>query len=107
MAELAAIYPAVQRGLESPLPDELPLQMGDYARWERRWIDNGSAAYQAELDWWQPRLDPRPAPIVLPFARSTPAANATDLDGSIDVVIPREVTAHSTTSVASRAPPTS
>ena len=93
VAELAAIYPAFLRGDDSPLPDELPLQMGDYARWERRWMDRDSPAYQAELDWWQRRLNPRPQPVVLPFVRADPALDASDADGVIDVVSPRAVTA--------------
>lgn len=93
VAELAVVYPAFRQGLQSPLPDELPLQMGDYARWERRSIDRDSPAYQAELDWWQPRLDSRPAPIVLPFVRREPAPDTTDSDGLVDVVSPRGVTA--------------
>jgi acyl-CoA synthetase (AMP-forming)/AMP-acid ligase II len=90
IAELAAIYPAVSQGLESPLPDELPLQMGDYARWERCWIGDEAAAYRTELDWWQPRLDPRPPQIKLPFLRPTPAGD--DRSGLVDVICPAAVT---------------
>lgn len=93
VTELAASYPALSRGHESPLPDELPLQMGDYARWERRWIDRESPAFRAELDWWQHQLDPRPSPIVLPFARRVPAPDTSDADGEVDLVSTGALTA--------------
>ena len=75
--------------------------MGDYARWERRRVDRDSPAFEAELDWWQARLDPRPAAIVLPFARPAPAPGRTDADGVVDLVSPRGVTGSSTASAAS------
>ncbi len=93
LTELAAIYPAINQGHASPLPDELPLQMGDYARWERRWIDRDSPAFQAELGWWQERLDPRPSPIMLPFVRPAPSPDASDADGEVDFVSPGAVMA--------------
>ena len=91
--EVAVSYAAFSEEHESPLPDDLPLQMGDYARWERRWTDSESPAFKAELDWWQRRLDPRPKPIVLPFARPAPAPDASDAEGVVDVVSPRAITA--------------
>lgn len=91
--ELAASYSAFRQGHESPPTDDLPLQMGDYARWERCSTDRESPAFKAELDWWQRRLDPRPKPIVLPFVRPVPAPDASDADGVLDVFSPRAITA--------------
>jgi amino acid adenylation domain-containing protein len=93
VADLAAIYPALRQGRESPLPEEPPLQMGDYARWERRSIDRDSSAFKAEVDWWQRRLDPRPPPIVLPFARASQSHETSDADGVVEVANPPGVSA--------------
>ena len=91
VSELAALYSAFRSGSASPLPDDLPLQMGDYARWERRTIDRGSPAFEAELDWWQHRLKPRPAAIALPFLRAEAVNGATDADGIVELVAGRDL----------------
>ncbi len=91
VSEVAALYPAFRRGSVSPLPDEPPLQMGDYARWERRAIDPASPAFQAELDWWRHRLKPRPAAISLPFLRAEAEPDAPDADGIVELVVGRDL----------------
>jgi acyl-coenzyme A synthetase/AMP-(fatty) acid ligase/acyl carrier protein len=91
VSELEALYPAFQNGSTSPLPDELPLQMGDYARWERLAIDRAAPAYQAELDWWQKRLKPRPPAIALPFLRTEAVDDTTDADGVVEVITDAEL----------------
>ena len=85
VSELAALYSAFRSGSASPLPDDLPLQMGDYARWERRAIDRASPAFQAELEWWRQRLKPRPPTIALPFLRPDAVDDTTDADGVVEL----------------------
>ncbi len=67
--ELGALYPAFAAGLPSPL-SELPVQYGDYARWQREVLAGEVLA--AQLAYWRARLagssrGPRAAP------RSPPA----------------------------------
>jgi acyl-CoA synthetase (AMP-forming)/AMP-acid ligase II/acyl carrier protein len=93
VSELAALYSAFRSGGASPLSDELPLQMGDYARWERRTIDPASSAFRAELEWWRQRLEPRPAAIALPFLRAEAVSGVTDADGIVELVVGRDLAA--------------
>ena len=51
--ELTALYDAFVAGERSPLA-ELPIQYGDFARWERSVLDG--EALQPHLDYWQGRL---------------------------------------------------
>ncbi|WP_186032300.1 non-ribosomal peptide synthetase, partial [Burkholderia gladioli] len=68
--EVAALYPAFARGLGSPLRP-LPIQYGDYACWQREWLDGAVLARQ--LDYWQARLADAPTLLNLPTDRSRPA----------------------------------
>ncbi len=52
-AELGALYPAASAGDPSPLP-ELPVQYGDYAVWQRRWLTEEALA--SDLAYWRQRL---------------------------------------------------
>ena len=72
VSELAALYAAFTRGLPSPLP-ALPVGYGDFALWQRRWLE-GEALGQ--LAWWQERLRP-PLPVLdLPADRPRPAVRS-------------------------------
>jgi amino acid adenylation domain-containing protein len=68
--EVAALYPAFGRGLGSPL---LPLQVqyGDYACWQREWLNDAVLARQ--LDYWQAQLAGAPTLLNLPTDRPRPA----------------------------------
>jgi len=61
--ELAALYPAFLAGRPSPLP-ELPLQYGDFARWQREWLTGEILA--AQLGYWRDRLAGSPRLLRLP-----------------------------------------
>lgn len=50
ISELRILYNAFSRGLPSPLP-ELPIQYGDYAAWQRKWL--GNQEWQVHLNYWQ------------------------------------------------------
>ncbi|HEV2843396.1 MAG TPA: AMP-binding protein, partial [Thermoanaerobaculia bacterium] len=70
LRELAALYEAYAADGRSPLP-ELPVQYGDYARWERRWLTG--EALEARLAATLERLAGAPTFLELPTDRPRPA----------------------------------
>jgi hypothetical protein len=66
--ELTVLYEAFAAGRESPLPD-LPIQFGDYAAWQRAWIE--SADRNAVLPFWREQLRDIPM-LSLPFDHAPP-----------------------------------
>jgi amino acid adenylation domain-containing protein len=78
LRELAFFYGAFRR---RGVPDaaaarlaELPVQYGDYAIWQRRWLHEQAAPLAASLSWWRERLAGAPAVLRLPVDRPRPAA---------------------------------
>ena len=53
LSELAALYRAYSSGQTSPLRD-LPLQFGDYAYWQRRWLFKEELTKQ--INYWRKQL---------------------------------------------------
>ncbi|MCF5572459.1 amino acid adenylation domain-containing protein [Pseudomonas syringae] len=68
--ELTALYQAFSQGLDDPLP-ALALQYGDYAVWQRHWLDAERLSHQA--DYWQQALAGAPVLLTLPTDRPRPA----------------------------------
>ncbi|HEX2092021.1 MAG TPA: amino acid adenylation domain-containing protein, partial [Longimicrobiaceae bacterium] len=68
--ELSALYAAFRRGQADPLP-ALPVQYGDYAVWQRRWMDGEALRQQAE--YWKRTLSGAPELLELPTDRPRPA----------------------------------
>jgi len=68
--ELAVLYEAFSNSLPSPLP-ELPIQYGDFARWQRQWLQG--AVLEEQLNYWKDQLAGAPALIALPTDRPRPA----------------------------------
>ncbi|MBW8879564.1 MAG: amino acid adenylation domain-containing protein, partial [Acidobacteria bacterium] len=68
--ELGEIYSACSEGRPSPLP-ELEIQYGDYAVWQRRWLQG--EVLTAELAHWRARLADAPPVLDLPLDRPRPA----------------------------------
>lgn len=68
--ELAQLYPDPTR----PMPP-LPLQYGDYAYWQRRWLDSDKVT--AQLKVLQARFTPLPEPQLLPADRPRREVNDT------------------------------
>ena len=81
--ELRALYEAFERGEPAPLPEELPFQYADFAAWERSWLRPSTRHYEAEVAWWRGVLQDAPAPVVLPFTRTSPCPDAAPSDGVI------------------------
>ncbi len=68
--ELGALYGAFAEGSPADLP-ELPIQYGDYAAWQREWIETGGL--EEQLNYWQHQLAGMPALLELPTDRPRPA----------------------------------
>ena len=71
LEELAVLYGAFAAGRPSPLP-ELPLQLPDFALWQREWLAGG--VLDAQLAWWRERLGGDLPVLTLPTDRPRPAA---------------------------------
>jgi Condensation domain len=61
VSELQALYEAFSHNLPSPLP-ELPLQYGDYAVWQRGWVDEVVPSQRA---YWRTKLAGAGQPDIL------------------------------------------
>ena len=68
--ELSALYGAAVAGETTELP-ELPIQYGDYAVWQRDWIESGGL--DRELAYWHEQLAGAPALLELPTDHPRPA----------------------------------
>jgi amino acid adenylation domain-containing protein len=68
-SELAMLYKHHAKAGEKALPD-LPIQYGDFAIWQRRWLEGGIVREQ--LDYWREKLR-GPAPLLeLPADKARP-----------------------------------
>ena len=63
MREMRELYEAYSRGEDSPLP-ELEVQYGDYAVWQRRWLEGEELGRQ--MDYWKEKLKSAPPELELP-----------------------------------------
>jgi arthrofactin-type cyclic lipopeptide synthetase C len=68
--ELAALYQAFSAGALDPLPP-LPIQYGDYAIWQRRWL--AGDVLQRQGEYWRQALAGAPLLLTLPTDRPRPA----------------------------------
>ncbi len=82
--ELTALYAAFLAGRPSPLPP-LPIQFGDFARWQREWLTGETL--EAQLAYWRGKLGGNLAPLDLPTDRPRPALQ-TFRGGSLDLDVP-------------------
>ncbi len=89
--ELAVIYEALVNGERSPLTERPQFQFLDYAQWQRDNVGPASPSDQAELDWWQAKLEDAPPGLRLPFARAEPDEGA-ERSGMIEFGIAPEST---------------
>jgi glycine hydroxymethyltransferase len=64
--ELVALYGAYCEGEFQPLP-ELPIQYGDYAAWQQKWLE--SSSYREQLAYWKKQLVDLPPHLCLPTDR--------------------------------------
>ncbi len=68
--ETAALYSAFIAGLPSPLP-ELSLQYGDFAQWQRKWLQG--EVLERQLAYWKNKLAGIPSLLSLPTDAPRPA----------------------------------
>jgi amino acid adenylation domain-containing protein len=66
--ELQAIYPAMAFGYRAALPD-LPVQYGDFAEWQREWLQG--PVLETQLAYWRQQLFEAPV-LALPTDRPRP-----------------------------------
>ena len=86
--EVASLYVAYSEGLESTLP-ELTVQYGDFAVWQRGWLQG--AELERQLTYWREQLSELPV-LELPADRARPAVQNYDGAGR-RFTLDRETTA--------------
>jgi amino acid adenylation domain-containing protein len=87
--ELALLYEAFSAARPSPLP-ELPIQYGDFAAWQRGWLQGEVLAGQ--LAWWRDALASASGVLDLPADRPRPPV-MTSRGGEHALVLPPELLA--------------
>ena len=85
--EVAALYEAFSRGQPPSLP-ELPIQYGDFARWQREWAE--SEAVLAHVSYWKRQLGGELPPLLLPRDRPAPSVR-TFRSGSLEFQLAPEL----------------
>ena len=68
--EVAVLYEAFSLGRPSPLA-ELPIQYGDYANWQREWLQGN--VLETQMAYWRRQLADAPAALDLPTDWQRPA----------------------------------
>jgi amino acid adenylation domain-containing protein len=101
MNELTALYEAKTKGMDPPIPRDMPLQYVDYAVWHREIMRAGGPRYMEMLAWWRQLFAKRTRATKLPFRRSTPGAGSHPNQGVIHWR-PDDVTAERLSGLARR-----
>ena len=71
--ELSVLYRAFINGQPCPLSD-LPIQYGDYAIWQREWLQG--EILDRQLRYWKQQLEGIPAVLILPTDHPRPAVQS-------------------------------
>jgi acyl carrier protein len=90
--ELAILYEAKLKGMSPPLPESEPLQLADYAAWQRKTLRRDGPAYQEAVAWWKERFQRQPHMPGLPFKRPAPLAGLDPAKGVISWPVGLELT---------------
>jgi surfactin family lipopeptide synthetase A len=69
LPELRALYDTYAADKPSPLP-ELPIQVSDFARWQRAWLQGENL--RAQVEYWKKQLAGEPLPLQWPVGRRPP-----------------------------------
>ena len=67
--ELSELYTSYQSGFPAQLP-QLPIQFGDYATWQREWLQG--EVLDRQLDYWTQKLTGLPPVLEIPADRPRP-----------------------------------
>ena len=95
--ELGALYEAFCRGLDSPLP-ELPLQYGDFAVWQKQWLESCDSGSQ--LSYWTASLPISPS---WRYPRTSRARQSQTSNGHIEsIVLPQGSSPTASTNLSNR-----
>ena len=70
--DLVTLYGALASN--KPAPPELAVQYGDYAVWQRQWLEDG--VMEQQLDYWRRQLGGEQAPLAMPTDRVRPAVRS-------------------------------
>ncbi len=93
LQEWRTLYAAFAEGKPSPLP-ELAIQYGDYAVWQRQWLQGDVLTKQ--LDYWRKQLAGAPPLLELPSDRPRPAKptyRGAELSQKISAALAEELSA--------------
>jgi amino acid adenylation domain-containing protein len=85
--EVAALYEAYASGGESPLA-ELSLQYGDYAVWQREWLQG--EVLEQQLAYWRQQLADAPPVLELPTDYPRPAVKTFN-GAALSLMLPRSL----------------
>ncbi|WP_096144848.1 non-ribosomal peptide synthetase, partial [Pseudomonas fluorescens] len=83
--ELVQLYGAYSQGQDLDLPT-LPIQYGDYAVWQRSWMEAGEKTRQ--LEYWRDLLGGEQPVLELPFDHQRPAM-PTHRGARLNIALPR------------------
>ncbi|HEX4937693.1 MAG TPA: condensation domain-containing protein, partial [Candidatus Kapabacteria bacterium] len=89
--EIAALYAAERMGMNSPLPP-LDIQYGDFAQWQRHWLQG--EMLERQLGYWRTQLAGAPEQLMLPFDRPRPpmqTSNGAVLDVRLDDALTAQI----------------
>jgi hypothetical protein len=82
LEELSVLYEAFSAG-KTPLLPELPVQYGDYAAWQRKFLQG--KALENQLNYWREHLKDAPPLLQLPSDRQRPASR--NFDGAYESIV--------------------
>jgi Condensation domain len=88
--EIDLLYTSFCRGEDSPLA-ELPLQVGDFAVWQRRYLEPDSPAFRTQLAYWKEQLSGDLPILRLPCERSSELNTASVHDAQAPFEIAEEL----------------
>jgi amino acid adenylation domain-containing protein/FkbM family methyltransferase len=86
--EVATLYDSFSRGEASPL-GELAIQYGDYAVWQREYLEG--EVLEEQLRYWRKQLQGAPALLELPTDRPRPSVQIYR-GASLNLFVPQELT---------------
>jgi amino acid adenylation domain-containing protein len=87
MQELGTCHRALSQGEAADLP-ELPIQYGDFAVWQRRWLQGETL--EQELSYWRHQLAGMPELLELPTDRPRPAVQSFRC-GQVELALPADL----------------
>lgn len=88
LRETVALYEAETEGREPALP-ELTIQYGDFAAWQREWLQGD--VLDQELNYWRTQLEGAPPALEVPTDRPRPAL-VSYRGGRVEFRVSREIT---------------